>query len=87
MKDIATAWELVAKTDCKNGGLVSDTFHFYLGSSKVEDLVKVPTGKIFLVHVSDAMDVSPEKLRTNHDYRTFPGQGTLNRMFTSDLLR
>jgi len=60
------------------GGLVSDTFHFCLGSSKVEDLVKVPTEKIFLIHVPDATDVSPEKLRTNQDYRNFPGQGILN---------
>ena len=34
--------------------------------------------KIFLVHLSDAMDVSQDKLKTHHDYRTFPGEGTLD---------
>ena len=32
-------------------------------------------GEIFLVHVSDAMNLPMEKLRIPHDNRTFPGDG------------
>lgn len=78
VRDLRTAWELIADAGSENGGLVLDTFHFFLGGSKIEDLAKVPAEKIFLVHVSDAMDVPQEKLRTHHDYRTFPGRGTLD---------
>jgi sugar phosphate isomerase/epimerase len=77
VKDLRTAWHLVSMADCANGGLLLDTFHFFLGGSKVDDLRNVPGEKIFLVHVSDAMDVSREKLKTHHDYRTFPGQGII----------
>jgi 4-hydroxyphenylpyruvate dioxygenase len=78
VKDVQTAWRLISAAGRDNGGLVVDTFHFVLGNSSLEDLAAVPREKIFLVHVSDAMDVSPEKLRSFHDYRTFPGLGTLD---------
>lgn len=78
VKDVATAWHLVSRAGCENAGLVLDSFHFFLGGSKIEDLIRVPGGRIFLVHLSDAMDVPSEKLRIPHDYRTFPGEGTLD---------
>jgi sugar phosphate isomerase/epimerase len=78
VKDLRTAWQLVSSAGSANGGLLLDTFHFFLGGSKIDDLRNVPGEKIFLVHVSDAMDVSREKLMTHHDYRTFPGQGKID---------
>ena len=78
IKDLATAAKLVSDAGCENGGLVLDSFHFYLGGSKLEDLDRVSREKIFLVHLSDAMPVSVENLRTHHDFRTFPGEGTLS---------
>ncbi len=78
VKDLTTAMKLVSEAGCENGGLVLDSFHFYLGGSRLEDLNEATVGKIFLVHLSDAMAVSPEKLRTHHDFRTFPGEGTLD---------
>jgi sugar phosphate isomerase/epimerase len=35
-------------------------------------------GEVFLVHISDAMDLSLEKLQIPHDNRTFPGEGTID---------
>ncbi len=78
VKDISTAWWIVSNAGCENGGLVLDSFHFFLGGSTWEDLTLVPGEKIFLVHLSDAMDVPLGKLREFHDWRTFPGEGTLN---------
>ena len=75
---LAAAWKLIEGTKSENAGLVIDTFHFFLGNSKNENLVKIPAEKIFLVHISDAMDVSLQKLRTHHDYRTFPGEGIID---------
>jgi sugar phosphate isomerase/epimerase len=57
---------------------VLDTFHFFVGGSQLQDFRTLPVEKIFLVHVSDAMDVSLEELKTRHDCRTFPGCGTIN---------
>lgn len=75
--DLASARELVSAAGCANGGLIIDTFHFFLGGSKPEDFARVTPGEIFLVHVSDAMNIPMEKLRIPHDNRTFPGDGTI----------
>lgn len=78
VKDLATAWQVVSRAGRENAGLVLDSFHFFLGGSKIEDLTGIAGDRIFLVHLSDAMDVPSEKLRILHDYRTFPGEGTLD---------
>ena len=76
--DLASARELVSAAGCANGGLIIDTFHFFLGGSKLEDFARLSPGEIFLVHVSDAMNIPMEKLRIPHDNRTFPGDGTID---------
>jgi sugar phosphate isomerase/epimerase len=78
VNNLATAWRIISSADCENGGIVLDSFHFYLGGSNLDDLNTISGEKIFLVHLSDAMNVSREKLRTHHDFRTFPGEGTLD---------
>jgi len=59
VKDLTTAWKLVSSAGCENGRLVLDWFHFSLGGSIVEDLKRTSGEKVFLIHLSDAMDVSP----------------------------
>jgi 2-keto-myo-inositol isomerase len=76
--DLRSARDLVAAANCSNGGLIIDTFHFFLGGSKVADFERMAPGEIFLVHVSDAMDLPLEKLRMPHDNRTFPGDGIID---------
>lgn len=78
INNVRTAWNLIRATGCENAGLLLDTFHYFLGGSQIEDLCTVPAEKIFLVHVSDAMKVSDELLKTPHDYRTFPGDGRID---------
>jgi 2-keto-myo-inositol isomerase len=76
--DLRSARNLVHAAGCANGGLIIDTFHFFLGGSKLEDFERMTPGEIFLVHVSDAMNLPMEKLRIPHDNRTFPGEGTID---------
>jgi 2-keto-myo-inositol isomerase len=78
VKDLRSARELVSAAACPNGGLVIDTFHFFLGGSKVADFECGAPGEVFLVHVSDAMNLPLEKLRIPHDNRTFPGDGIID---------
>jgi 2-keto-myo-inositol isomerase len=78
VKNLRSAWELVAAAACPNGGLTIDTFHFYLGGSKLEDFKSVLPEQIFLVHVSDAMKLPLEELRKPHDNRTYPGDGVID---------
>jgi len=78
VKDLRNARDLVSGAACPNGGLVLDTFHFFLGGSRVADFEQMAPGEIFLVHVSDAMNLPLEKLRIPHDNRTFPGDGIID---------
>ncbi len=78
MHNLQSARDLIAAAGSPNGGLLVDTFHFFLGGSKVADFESMKPGEVFLVHISDAMDLPPEKLRIPHDNRTFPGEGTIN---------
>lgn len=78
VKDLRSARDLVSAAACPNGGLVIDTFHFFLGGSKLADFEGLAPEQIFLVHVSDAMNLPTEKLRIPHDNRTFPGEGIIN---------
>jgi 2-keto-myo-inositol isomerase len=76
--DLRSARDLVSAAACPHGGLVIDTFHFFLGGSKIADFESVAPRDIFLVHVSDAMNLPMEKLRMPHDNRTFPGAGIID---------
>ena len=78
VNNLGAAYDLVSAAGAPNGGLIIDTFHFTLGGSKIEDFARLKPGDIILVHVSDALDLPPEKLRIPHDNRTFPGEGTIN---------
>ena len=78
VNNLRSAGEIIAAAACPNGGLVIDTFHFFLGGSKPEDFKSVRPEQIFLVHVSDAMNLPLEELRKPHDNRTFPGDGIID---------
>lgn len=78
VKDLCTAHGLISAAGCPNAGLVIDAFHFFLGGSKLADFDALKGSEIFLVHVSDAMNLPMEKLRVPHDNRTFPGEGIID---------
>jgi sugar phosphate isomerase/epimerase len=66
---------VVQKADCSNGGLLIDTFHFFKGGSKIDDLREVPTDKIFLIHLDGAPDLPIDSKEMCVNYRVFPGEG------------
>jgi len=72
---LPTAQMLVRKVGRPNLGIVLDTFHFYAGVSKMEDLEQCDCSALALVHVNDVR-AKPRELWTDAD-RVLPGQGVL----------
>lgn len=72
---ISTVVTIVRKTQRKNIGILFDTFHFYCGISKIEDIDDVKGDEIFLVHLNDVIE-KPREILTDK-YRTFPGEGII----------
>jgi sugar phosphate isomerase/epimerase len=52
--DLKTAWDIVDRAGCANGGLMLDTWHFLRSGGRPEDLRAVPGERIFAVQLSDA---------------------------------
>jgi sugar phosphate isomerase/epimerase len=52
--DLRTAWQIVDRAGCANGGLLLDTWHFLRSGGRPEDLRAVPGERIFAVQLSDA---------------------------------
>jgi len=75
LRDIKMAWEVVRKANCSNGGILVDSFHFFKGGSKIDDLREIPTEKIFLVHLDDAPDLPIHAKEMCMNHRVFPGEG------------
>ena len=75
MRGLDCALDVITRADRPNGGLLYDAFHFYLGDSAYEDIDRIPIEKLFMVHLSDAEDVSRERLFEYHKHRVPPGRG------------
>jgi len=71
----ASAWQIVELADMSNGGLVLDTFHFHRSGCTLEMLESVPAEKVFLVQVSDSVDLPLRELEDRH--RVYPGSGVI----------
>lgn len=54
-------------------GLVADTWNFFLGGNRVEDLHLTPADKLWMVHLVDAPGELPPNLTNGH--RLLPGDG------------
>lgn len=76
INNILIAEEIVDRSGCKNVGILLDTFHFYVGGSRILDLEKVPLKHIALVHINDAKDKPRNLLRDTED-RVYPGDGII----------
>lgn len=68
-----TALTLVEQCGEPNAGVCVDTFHFYKGPSKAEDLERLTAKNLFHVQVCDVAGV-PRELMTDAD-RVLPGEG------------
>ena len=72
---LTTALEVIREAARPNLGLLFDTFHFYAGISKLEDLEAMEASVLALVHINDARH-QPRELWTDHD-RVLLGHGVL----------
>lgn len=70
-----TTIRLTRAVDRANVGVLLDTFHFYVGISKMADFRKLRPGELKFLHVCDARDMPRERL-TDGD-RVWLGDGIL----------
>lgn len=75
VKDLETAWGIVDAAEAENGGVVIDTFHFWWGESTLAMLEAVPAEKVFLVQVSDCLEMPRRQVHNGH--RVYPGMGAV----------
>jgi 2-keto-myo-inositol isomerase len=69
------ACEIVDGVGSAHVGLVIDTFHFYAGGSRLEDIAEVPVDRLLVVHVNGCEDLPKPALTDAH--RLYPGEGAI----------
>ena len=67
--------KLLRKVNHPNLGIQFDTFHFYAGVSKLEDLENLRRGEISFVHINDVPAIPRERLQDKD--RVYVGQGVI----------
>ena len=75
VKDWTHAWELVAKADRDNLGIVLDSFHICARGLPIEPIAALPADRIALVQVADSPALQMDLLSLSRHYRCYPGQG------------
>jgi len=75
VRTLDVALEIIDAVDRPNVGLVLDSFHFYAGGSRLEDIALVPVEKLFVAHINDAEPVEREELTDAH--RLYPSGGVI----------
>ena len=69
-----TAQSIAVNCGRANAGVLFDTFHFYAGYGKLEDLSTLDVSRVLFVHVNDAPGAIPREALTDKD-RVFLGDG------------
>ncbi len=72
---VETTAKLLRQAAHPNLGIQFDTFHFYAGVSKLEDLENLKHGEISFVHIDDVPDLPRELLEDRH--RVYVGEGVM----------
>lgn len=73
LSNLQTAVGFVESVQEPSVGICLDSFHYYVGSSKTEDLGLLTSGNLFHVQLSDLADC-PREIATDAD-RIIPGDG------------
>src|SRR4029453_11182463 len=72
---IQTALQIVREANHPNVRIMMDTFHFYAGVGKVEDLELLRDGELAHLHFEDIPPDPPREQLTSQQHRLFPGEG------------
>src|SRR6266571_1468251 len=83
---LPTALRVIRQAAHRNVGLCLDTFHFYAGVSKLEDLDELRPGEVEHVHFHDVPRAVPRELLVDAD-RIPPGLGVIPLRKVVDALR
>ena len=75
IKDWTAAWEVVAKADRDNLGIVLDCFHVCARKNPIEPIAALPGEKIALVEIADSPALEMDLKSLSRHYRCYPGQG------------
>ena len=73
---MGTCIELIQRADQSNLGMLLDMCNYYTSASHVEELERLPSGRLFMVHVNDALSRPMEEL--GNDHRCWPGEGRID---------
>ncbi len=73
--ELPPAIDIIEAIDDEHVGFVLDTFHWYRADGSLENLKKVPSGKLFFVHINDCEDL-PKKELTDKN-RLYCGSGVI----------
>ena len=71
---LPTALKLVRETNHPNFRVMMDTYHFWGGISKFEDLELLRDGELHHLHFEDVPDTPPREIQ-GQPHRAFPGEG------------
>ena len=84
---IQTALQIVREANHPNVRVMVDTFHFYAGVGKVEDLELLKDGELAHLHFEDIPDTPPREQLNSQQHRLFPGEGTAPLKRTIEILK
>jgi 2-keto-myo-inositol isomerase len=83
---IQTALQIIREANHPNARIMVDTFHFYGGVGKVEELELLRDGELAHLHFEDIPDLPREQLNSQSS-RLFPGDGVAPLKRTIEILK
>jgi 2-keto-myo-inositol isomerase len=84
---IQTALQIIREANHPNAKVMVDTFHFYGGVGKVEDLELLRDGELHHLHFEDIPADPPVAALTSMAHRLFPGDGIAPLKRTIEILK
>ena len=72
---LPSALKIVRDADHPNVRVMIDTFHFWAGASKFEDLELLRNGELAHLHFEDIPSDPPREMLESQQHRAFPGEG------------
>ena len=73
---LPSALKIVREADHPNVRVMLDTFHFWAGFSKFEDLELLRDGELVHLHFEDIPSDPPREMLQSQQHRAFPGEGS-----------